>query len=341
MSIQKDKNGYMVQYSYYDPVSGKEKRTKKRGFRTKAEAKYFEKSLSAEKSSVMFYTLYNECQNNIEQTENTRHEKDVLIDKYIPGIKSQRFENLTKPFLLKLRTDISNLNLSAVRKNKILSLIKSTCKYANDIYDLPDNSKVMKSFKREKAKMEIWSMEEYLQFEECVSNKYKSFFRLIYFTGLRKGEAKALLTDDLDIINGTITINKAMRRGISSLKAPKTASSVRKVQLDAITLEMLKPLKTNEKWLFGDYKPFTNSSIDVAFRNGIEKSGVKKIRIHDLRHSHCSYLIGNGIDVVSVANRLGHSSINTTLQTYSHALENADNKIVDFLNCSQNVATDK
>ena len=335
MSIQKDKNGWMVQYSYFDPIAGKEKRTKKRGFRTKAEAKYFEKSLTTEKSSVLFYTLYKEYQDSLEQSDNTRHEKDALIDKYVPGIKSQRFENLTKPFLLKLRTEISNLNLSAVRKNKILSLIKSACKYANDIYDLPDNSKVMKTFKKKKPKMEIWSMDEYLQFEENVSEKYKPFFRLIYFTGLRKGEAKALLTDDLNIENGTITVDKAMRRDISSLKAPKTASSVRKVQLDAITLEMLKPLKSHEKWLFGDYKPFTNSSIDVAFRNGIKKAGIKKIRIHDLRHSHCSYLIGNGIDVVSVANRLGHSSITTTLQTYSHALENADNKIVDFLNEQQ------
>lgn len=342
MSIQKDKNGtYMVQYEYYDPVSNVRKKTKKRGFKTKSAARIFEASLSVESSDVLFYTLYIEYQNTLEQNDNTRTEKNRLIERYIPDFMTVMYKDLTKPYLLKVRADIGSLDLSPIRKNKIISLIKSTCRYANEIYDLKDNSKVLKTFKKDKTSINIWSFGEYFSFEQCLPKKYVPFFHLMFFTGMRKGEARALLVDDLDIENGVITINKSMRKGIPSLGATKTESSVRKVQLDTNTLELLKPLKSNEKWLFGDYKPLGNSTIDRVFKEAIEKAGVKKIRIHDLRHSHCSYLIGNGIDVVSVANRLGHSNVNTTLSTYSHALENADNKIVDFLNGSQKVAKGK
>lgn len=123
-----------------------------------------------------------------------------------------------------------------------------------------------------------------------------------------------------------------MRRDASSLGATKNAQSVRRIKIDEYTLELLKPLKSHEKWLFGDYKPMSNSCIQRAFNNSIKKAGISKIRIHDLRHSHLSYLLGNGIDVTTAAARAGHSSITTTLNTYSHVLNNADEKVLNLLN---------
>ena len=95
---------------------------------------------------------------------------------------------------------------------------------------------------------------------------------------------------------------------------------------------MLKPLKQNEKWLFGDYRPISRDRVDYAFKYGITRSGVKKIRIHDLRHSHATYLINKGANIVAVSKRLGHKSINTTLSTYAHLMEDAENQIVEILN---------
>jgi len=123
-----------------------------------------------------------------------------------------------------------------------------------------------------------------------------------------------------------------MRRSISSLKAPKTDASKRKVKLDNYTLELLKPLKSHEKWLFNDYKPMPLTTMNDCFKYGIEKAHLKKIRIHDLRHSHATYLICNGANIVAVSKRLGHTDISMTLQTYTHLLQNTENELIEMIN---------
>ena len=164
-------------------------------------------------------------------------------------------------------------------------------------------------------------------YSDCVP-----FFRTLFFTGMRKGEARALQIQDLDVENATITINKSMRKYNSSLKAPKTPSGVRKIRIDSNTLELLKPLRQHEKWLFGDYKPISRDRVDRAFKAGIAASGVKKIRIHDLRHSHASFLILKGANIIAVSKRLGHSSVNMTLNTYAHLMKDAETELIEIVN---------
>lgn len=339
MSINKDNKGYVVQYSVKDVVTGKLKRTKKRGFKTLKEAKEFERTLSRDKSEVTFYSLFEELQTNTQQEQDTYLGKLSVINTYLPSFKTIRYEDLTKPYLLQIRTQIAKLDLSAKTKNKILDVITSTCRYANKFYDLSDNSKVLDRFKLVKKEFDVWTPEEYFTFEKAlVGTKYEdmiSVYRTFFFTGLRKGELRALTVDDLDIDEMTLSVTKSMRKYKSSLKAPKTPSGVRKIKLDKNTFEMIKPLKSNEKWLFGDYKPISRDRVDKAFKFGIEKSGVKPIRIHDLRHSHASYLIMNGANIVAVSKRLGHSSINMTLSTYAHLFENSENQLIELLNVAK------
>lgn len=337
MSIRKEKNGtYTVCFDKVDLLANKKVRSKKRGFSTLKEAKLFERSLDHNSSSVLFYTLFDELQKTIDQEIETYQGKVGIINKYLPSFVSIPYSSLTKPFLLSTRNQISSLDLSAKRKNAILEVIIATCRYANAIYDLPDNSKVLKRFKNSKKyEMETWTPSEYFRFESALGDKYSDcipFFRCLFFTGMRKGEARALLVDDLDLETATISITKSMRKYKGSLKAPKTLAGVRKIKLDSHTLEILKPLKSHEKWLFGDYKPISRDRVDRAFKYGIEVSGVKKIRIHDLRHSHATYLINNGANIVAVSKRLGHSSINMTLSTYAHLMEEAENKVLEILN---------
>lgn len=337
MSIQKEKNGtYTLNYSVTDRLTQVTRRTKKRGFKTLKEAKAFERSLSRESSIVTFYSLFEELQSTIEQEEDTYKGKVSSLKKYMPSLLTVRYEELTKPYLLSLRTEIASLDLSWKTKNKLVEIVTATCQYANTIYDLPDNSKVMKRFKQDtKKEMEIWSPSEFERFEKSLVGIYDDcvpFFHTLYYTGMRKGEARALLVQDLDVDNATITITKSMRKYKSSLKAPKTPSGNRKIKIDSHTLEMLRPLANNEKWLFGDFRPISRDRVDRAFRYGIEKSGVKKIRIHDLRHSHASLLIGKGANIVAVSKRLGHKSVNVTLNTYSHLIEDAEKQIVEILN---------
>lgn len=335
MAIIKEKNGsYTLHYTKKDVVNQKTIRTRKRGFKTLKEAKEYERSLSRDSSSVTFYSLYTECQDNTEQQEDTRIYKDNSFDRYLSGLKTIKYEDVTKPYLLKLRGQIAKLDLAPKTKNKLIEIIKTTCGYANQIYDLPDPAKVLKRFKLEKKEFDIWTPEEYFQFESSL-DKYSDcipFFRTLFFTGMRKGEARALTVDDLDVDKGIITINKSMRKYKSSLKAPKTPAGVRKILVDENTLELLKPLKLHEKWLFGDYKPISRDRVDRAFKYGIEKSGVKKIRLHDLRHSHASFLITKGANIVAVSKRLGHSSINMTLNTYAHLMKDSENELIKIIN---------
>lgn len=181
--------------------------------------------MSREKSEVTFYSLFSELQEITQQEEDTKIGKFNTIETYLPQFKTIRYEELTKPFLLKVRNEIAGLDLAPKTKNKILEIITSTCKFANKIYDLEDNSKVMDRFKLVKKEFDVWTPQEYFQFEAALEDsKYKDMipvYRTLFFTGMRKGEIRALTVDDLDVDNATITVNKSMRKYKSSLKAPK------------------------------------------------------------------------------------------------------------------------
>ena len=158
MSIRKESNGtYTLCYSQKDIVTQKTKRTKKRGFQTLKEAKEFERSLSRDSSVVTFYSLYKENQSNKDVADSTVYKRDKLVDKYLSSLKTTRYEELTKPALLKLRNDINGFEISNRTKNDIIAIIKDTCRFAYDIYDLPNNSKVLKNFKVDKKEFDVWT----------------------------------------------------------------------------------------------------------------------------------------------------------------------------------------
>lgn len=91
----------------------------------------------------------------------------------------------------------------------------------------------------------------------------------------------------------------------------------------------------NDNWfILGRNKPLPQTSIDRIKNQAIKISGVKKIKIHDFRHSHASYLIANGMNIVAVSKRLGHSDVNMTLKVYTHLFKKNDDEITEFLDKS-------
>ncbi|MEG0564364.1 site-specific integrase, partial [Anaerorhabdus sp.] len=136
-----------------------------------------------------------------------------------------------------------------------------------------------------------------------------------------------------------ITINKSMKHGEDTLHVPKTQGSRRKIKIDEQTYQTLEILlKRPGKWLFGDYEPIGISTIQRAFTDAIKTSKVKKIRIHDLRHSHATILINNGVNIVAVSKRLGHSDINMTLKVYTHLLEKTEDNLMEVIESLRNGA---
>ena len=88
---------------------------------------------------------------------------------------------------------------------------------------------------------------------------------------------------------------------------------------------------------FGRLKPLPQTSIDRVKDNAIKEAKVPRIRIHDFRHSHASNLIANGVNIVAVSKRLGHSDINMTLKIYTHLIQKSDDELVNFINDSSQI----
>ena len=192
--------------------------------------------------------------------------------------------------------------------------------------------------KKKAEEMIIWTPEEFEKFSQFIKNKMPNYvgFNILFWTGIRIGELLALTLKDIDLRNKTISISKSYQRleGEDVITAPKTTKSKRVVTIPDSVVELLerylkmlyKPSKTMR--LF----PYTKHLFENDLRIYSEKAGLKKIRIHDLRHSHASYLFNNGVDILTIAKRLGHENIETTLGIYAHTYTLADEKLLKILN---------
>lgn len=84
-------------------------------------------------------------------------------------------------------------------------------------------------------------------------------------------------------------------------------------------------------FIFGRIKPFSQTNLDRVKDLAIKKANIKRIRIHDLRHSHASNLIAEGVNIVAVSKRLGHSDISMTLKVYTHLLQKTNDEMIDIV----------
>ncbi|EAE5921307.1 integrase [Listeria monocytogenes FSL J1-208] len=165
------------------------------------------------------------------------------------------------------------------------------------------------------------------------------FILLIIKTGLRFSEALALTPSDFDFSKQKIIINKTWdyKMVTGSFQPTKNESSNRKIQIDwqlAMQFSQLIKMKDSDKPIFVKNRVF-NSTINNRLKVLCENANIPTITVHSLRHTHASLLLFAGVSIASVANRLGHSSMTTTQETYLHIiqeLENQDNdKIIRHL----------
>ncbi len=156
-------------------------------------------------------------------------------------------------------------------------------------------------------------------------------------TGLRRGEVLGLRWDDLNLDAGTLAVRQSLQQTKDGLafKQPKNGKS-RVVALPGLTIEILRQHRarqaTEKLALGGVYddqrlvcaaptgKPYPPDNISGAFARLVGRAGVKKIRFHDLRHTHATQLLGQGVHPKVVSERLGHATVAITLDIYSHVL---------------------
>lgn len=340
MAISKEKNRtYTVHLKYRDALTGKVKWKKKRGFKTQREAKLYEADLIRRletPSTLTFHKLADlwDDHNEVSAVTKQKHEEHFRLR--FGDLYDEPIESLSKQRLALWRAELaSDDRFSTTTKNQTLSFVRSVFRFAHEVYDIPNNAMVLKTFKKTddeimSAGMQVWTPEEFEAFNAAVpSPLYQAFFELLYWTGMRRGEAIALQKSDYE--DGWINIQYSQRTRKEGLKPTKTKQR-RRIQVDDKLKATLDALPFDHGYLFGGDTPMGATSLRRYFNMGIEGSGVKPIRMHDLRHSHATWLINNGVNIVAVSKRLGHENIQTTLTTYTHLLAKTDNAMMAKIN---------
>ncbi|MDD3220153.1 MAG: site-specific integrase [Lachnospiraceae bacterium] len=344
MSVYKEGKSWKVQ-AYYEDWQGKKRRKQKRGFKTKGEAKVWERDFLQKQRRSVDINFENFVEIYFEDMEHRLRENTMITKRYIMELK------VTPYFKEKMLSDISTADIRAWQNlllkegyadtylKTIHCQLAALFNYAVRYYDLKDNpcKKAGCIGKSKSGEMEFWTQEEFEQFLSAVEDKLQARigFLLLFWTGMRIGELLALTYNDIDMKKKTISITKSYQRlkGKDVITEPKTPKSKRVISMPDFLVEELKEYTSH---LYGIGKkdrmfPFTKSYMEHCIIKGIQDSGVKRIRLHDLRHSHASMLIHMGVTPLEIADRLGHEKVETTLNTYSHLYPSTQSKLASLL----------
>jgi len=178
----------------------------------------------------------------------------------------------------------------------------------------------------------------------CLSEwDYYVFFNIAFYTGMRKGEILALKWSDIndEYINVTRSVQLKVRGEVFVETPPKSKTSIRTLQIPLPLLTVLDEHRKRQKIIGNfseDYRVcggenfLPDPSLGDKNRFYANMSGLKRIRIHDFRHSHVSVLANEGINIQEIARRLGHAKVEITWNTYSHLYPREQEKAVDVLN---------
>lgn len=343
MSVHKDEERGTYFFIVRVPDGeGGTRQVKRRGFKTR------QKAVKAEAEVIL----------NAEEYEEENPTFEFIADKYLGWYKKRRKESsynkiesivrihlkpkFGKKRLMKIRNrDISNYHDDLLEKysvrhtKKIHDVLSAIFNYAiKQEYTNNNPARNVGNVDiQEEKHVNYWTLEEFKQFLSVVDDDmYRTLFMTLYYSGLRKGELLALTWADIDFDNNTINVDKRVYAG--NVDTPKTPSSIRKILMPKLVMQLLKNLKNTTKpktgyVVFGEvYDHLSETTLDRHYHVYLKESQVKAIRLHDFRHSHASYLINKGAIISVIAQRLGHSDVASTLNTYSHLYPTTEKEAV-------------
>ena len=336
MSVYKDGSKWRVIYRYTNS-RGERKQTQKRGFSTKKEAQAWEREQMNKTESSLDMTFESFSEIYFEDMkkrlmDNTWHTKEhILRTKLIPFFGKRKMCDIQPKDVIAWQNEMlegstkTGKPYSPVYLKTLHNQLSAVFNYAVKFYGLPSNpaAKAGNMGKAKNREMLFWTQEEYKQFAEVMMDKPVSFyaFEMLYWCGIRLGELLALTPEDFDFQNRKLRINKSYQRikGQDVITEPKTKKSNRTIEMPDFLCEemqdylrMLYDQKSDER-IFTISKSYLHHEMD----RGVKETGLKRIRIHDLRHSHVSLLIELGFSAVAIADRVGHESIEITYR-YAH-----------------------
>ncbi|HFI0237335.1 TPA: tyrosine-type recombinase/integrase [Streptococcus suis] len=373
MAIRKGKDGnWIVDISNgFDPITLKQRRLVRKGYKTKkeaTEAEHYLRSVELKErfygAKITVYMLYELLKEedrinhrkisyiNTQENNYNRHIKNYFSK--VDNVGKLTYEDIYQ-FREHLRQKVaqnSDNPLSTNTINKIMILLKKIFDVGlRKGYYTTNPVKLLKKLPIEKTKMQFWTVKEFQQFLtlfEPEEYNIKLLFTLLFFSGLRLGEALALTWQDIDFSTNTIHITKSVyvNKGVSYISSTKTKAGTRRIIINKKLSQELQYWQQQQKHLLEQFTSdsmslqvfqsspimITKNSIEKQYKKILERDAtLKKIRIHDFRHSHASLLINQGEDYLVVKERLGHASITTTIDTYSHLYPSKQKALADKL----------
>ena len=349
--------------TYYFVVSnrnGYPKQIKRSGFKTKREAVIaknnmlyeINKGLYVHNSKMGMDELLQKWmkKKKREVQETTLSTYEVLVKKHIsPYFKGKSIQSI-KPITIEGFYDhlYDESNLSGTSVQKVHQLLKGCFDYAKKMELIAKSPlESIDRPKRDSSEVEVWDKEEVRLFlEKTQDDPFHVAYLLGAIEGMRMGEVLGLRWKDIDIESKTLCIRQTLTFDGKKLKpGAKNKSSQRTIGLTNETVDRLKNHKAQQDTIKEEFgsayqdmdlvvctslgTPVNPSNLRRSFNRNIKTLGMKKIRFHGLRHSHATICLSLNVHPKIVSERLGHSDIRVTLNTYSHLLPSIQNKAVD------------
>lgn len=346
MKAEKDpKTGkWLIQYRYTD-WRGARKKSTKRGFPTKREAEEWLRSflVSQQADFNMIFEeflkiYYADMESRLR--EHTMRTKKYIIDlKVLPYFGKLKMNEIKAPEIRKWQNSLLQEGYAPTYLKTINNQLNAVFNYAVKYYDLNGNPcrKAGSIGKSDADEMQFWTKAEFETFIDSLMDKHQSYmaFMVLFWTGMRIGELLALTPVDIDFEKRTIRISKSYQRidKRDVITEPKTEKGKRIIAIPQFLevdlqdyMNSLYEVQPNDR-LF----PVTKYYLEHEMLRGVKASGVKKIRLHDIRHSHASMLIEMGFSPLEIKERLGHERVETTLNTYAHLYPNKQTQLANKL----------
>lgn len=277
----------------------------------------------------------------------TKQKYEDLIENYLKEqFNTQKSMFLKEENFIEYFNTLEKQEVSTSTRKTLLYIIKASIlrgHYKNEM-PLLDLSEI--KFKSEKKEIEILSKLEQSKLESHILstklNIRKLCILLTLYTGLRIGEVCGLKWENIDFENHALYVKRTIQRvkcddGIKKTKliesTPKSKSSIRKVPIPAFIVDLLKKYYTNDEdfILSGSTKLYDPRLLENSFSRLIKKVGLKKIKYHALRHTFATRSIEAGVDIKTLSELLGHSTVDITLKTYVHTSDELKKKSIDKL----------
>ena len=322
---------------YFENWKGMKQKKLKRGFATKKDALAWEREFLLQQAADLTMTFEAFVEIYITDKkkrlrENTWSTKEHIIrTKILPYFKEKRLSEIKPRDVIAWQNEMLNYrdkNGKAYSPTYLKTLhgqLSAILNHAVRFYGLKSNAAATAGcMGSEKHKeMLFWTKEEYLKFAEAMMDKPQSYyaFEVLYWCGIREGELLALTPADFDLDKGLLSITKSYQRlkGRDVITDPKTPKSVRVIQMPQFLTDEIRDYLKSLYKVQPDQRIFevTKSYLHHEMDRGAKEAGVKRIRIHDLRHSHVSLLIEMGFSALAIADRVGHESVDITYK-YAH-----------------------